>query len=227
MKKLVIFTGAGISAESGLQTFRGDGGLWEGHKVQDVATPEAWMKNPELVQRFYNERRKKCLEVEPNLAHQILVELEKYYDVNIITQNIDDLHARAGSSKVLHLHGQIRKSQSSVNPNLVYTINGHQLEMGDLCERGSQLRPHIVWFGEAVPMMEPAIRLASQADIFVVIGTSLQVYPAASLIHYISEDCPLYVIDPNADNFSVPSNTHILSYNATEGTQLLKKKLAE
>lgn len=227
MKKLVVFTGAGISAESGLQTFRGDGGLWEGYKVQDVATPEAWNKNPELVQRFYNERRKKCLEVEPNLAHKILAELEEYYDVNIITQNIDDLHARAGSSKVLHLHGQIRKSQSSVNPKLVYTINGHQLEMGDLCERGSQLRPHIVWFGEAVPMMEPAIRLASQADIFVVIGTSLQVYPAASLVHYIPKDCALYVIDPNADNFSVPLNAHIISSSATEGMQLLKKKLTE
>lgn len=227
MKKLVVFTGAGISAESGLQTFRGAGGLWEGHKVQDVATPEAWAKNPELVQRFYNERRKKCLEALPNLAHQILAELEEYFDVEIITQNIDDLHARAGSSKILHLHGQIRKSQSSIYPNLVYPIEGDELKMGDLCEKGSQLRPHIVWFGEAVPMMDVAIRLARQADIFVVIGTSLQVYPAANLIHYISEDCQLYVIDPNADSFSVPTNTHILSNTATEGMQLLKRMLTE
>ena len=198
MKKIVVFTGAGISVESGLPTFRGSDGLWEGHRVEDVATPEAWEKDPELVQNFYNKRRADCIAAEPNHAHKKLAELEKDYDITIITQNIDDLHERAGSSKILHLHGQIRKAQSSLNPNLIYDIDGADIKDGDLCELGSQLRPHVVWFGEAVPNMVEAYKVARQADVFVTIGTSLQVYPAANLLYETKPDCKLILIDPNA-----------------------------
>lgn len=196
MQKLVVLTGAGISAESGLKTFRDSGGLWEGHDVTEVATPEAWAKNPELVQKFYNERRKQALTAQPNTAHTILAELEAHYKVTVITQNVDNLHEKAGSTDVLHLHGQLFQSRSSVDPSLVYEVEGWELKMSDRCERGSQLRPNIVWFGEAVPMMEPAIDITIQADLFLVVGTSLQVYPAASLVQYTSNSCPIYLIDP-------------------------------
>ena len=185
MKKIVVLTGAGISAESGLKTFRDSDGLWEGYDVEEVATPEAWRRNPALVQEFYNMRRKSVLEAQPNAAHYALAELEKKYDVTVITQNIDDLHERGGSSKVLHLHGIITHSQSSLNPNLTYPIDGWELKMGEKCELGSQLRAHVVWFGEPVPMIEEAARVCTKADIFILVGSSLNVYPAAGLVHYV------------------------------------------
>lgn len=194
--KLVVLTGAGISAESGIKTFRDADGLWENHRVEDVATPEAWDRNPELVQRFYNERRKQLLEVKPNAGHIALAEAEEWFDVEIITQNVDDLHERAGSNCVLHLHGELKKAQSVRDPFLVSDIEGWELKMGDLASDGAQLRPHIVWFGEAVPNIEPASRLAAEAAFFAVVGTSLNVYPAAGLIAYTSSGVPLYVVDP-------------------------------
>src|SRR6201996_2374500 len=182
--KIVVLTGAGISAESGLKTFRDSDGLWGGYDIEEVATPEAWRRNPELVQEFYNMRRKSVLEASPNAAHYALAELEKKYEVTVITQNIDDLHERGGSTKVLHLHGIITRSQSSINPNLTYPMDGWELKMGEFCELGSQLRAHVVWFGESVPMIETAAEICHDADIFILIGTSLNVYPAAGLIHY-------------------------------------------
>ena len=196
MKKLVVLTGAGISAESGIATFRDAGGLWEGYKIEDVATPEAWRKDQALVLDFYNQRRRKAHEVKPNRGHEILVELEKQFDVTIITQNVDDLHERAGSSRVIHLHGSLFESRSTKNPALVYKIKGTELNMGDVCELGSQLRPNIVWFGEAVPMIEVAADIASGADVFPVVGTSMVVYPAAGLIDYVPDHVPKYVVDP-------------------------------
>jgi NAD-dependent deacetylase len=193
---VLLLTGAGISAESGLQTFRGTDGLWEGHKIEDVATPEAWQKNDKMVQKFYNQRRKAVLEAEPNAAHIALAELQQLHEVYIVTQNIDDLHERAGSKQVLHLHGEITKARSTANPDLVYDIEGWELKMGQTCELGSQLRPHIVWFGEAVPLMETAIAMAEQADLFVVVGTSLLVYPAAGLVNYAPPNAKVVVIDP-------------------------------
>ena len=184
-KKLVVLTGAGISAESGLKTFRGSDGLWEGYNIIDVATPEAWIRNPELVQRFYNERRAQILTAQPNNAHLALVKLEEYFVVTIITQNIDDLHERAGSTQIIHLHGIITYAQSNLNASLIYPVIGDEIKMGELCELGSQLRPHVVWFGEAVPMIEPAAFFCKEADLFMVIGTSLAVYPAAGLIDYV------------------------------------------
>lgn len=195
-KKLVILTGAGISAESGLQTFRDADGLWEGYNVYDVATPEAWIRDPELVQEFYNLRRKAVLEAEPNAAHYALVKLEEKYDVTIITQNIDNLHERAGSSHVVHLHGMITKAQSSRNSRLIYEIDGWELKMGEKCALGSQLRPHVVWFGEAVPMIETAAKICSGADIFIIIGTSLNVYPAAGLTDFVPDKAVKILIDP-------------------------------
>ncbi|MFC2151069.1 NAD-dependent deacylase [Bacteroidota bacterium] len=197
MKKLVVLTGAGISAESGIKTFREMGGLWEEYDVMEVASPQAWNSNPELVMRFYNERRKKLLEAEPNEGHKGLVELEKYFDVHIITQNVDDLHERAGSNKILHLHGELKKARSTADPNLIYDITGWELKLGDLCDKGSQLRPHIVWFGEAVPAIMDAALICEQADIFVVVGTSLNVYPAAGLLDYAPNGIPGFLIDPN------------------------------
>lgn len=197
--KLVVLTGAGISAESGLQTFRDADGLWEGYNVYDVATPEAWRRNPVMVQEFYNIRRKAVLEAEPNAAHNALAKLEEKYDVTIITQNIDDLHERAGSSYIIHLHGIITKSQSEKDPNLTYDIKGWELRIGEKCELGSQLRPHVVWFGEPVPMIEKAAAICSNADIFLVIGTSLQVYPAAGLTDFVPSEAQKFLIDPNAE----------------------------
>jgi len=196
MKKIVVLSGAGISAESGLKTFRDSDGLWEGYDIEEVATPEVWGRNPALVQEFYNMRRKSVLEAAPNDAHYALAELEKQYDVTVITQNIDDLHERGGSTKVLHLHGIITRSQSSLNPNLTYPIDGWELKMGEFCELGSQLRAHVVWFGEPVPMIEEAARVCRSADIFILVGSSLNVYPAAGLVHYVPYEVPKYIIDP-------------------------------
>lgn len=196
MKKIVVLTGAGISAESGLKTFRDADGLWDGHKVEDVATPEAWKKNPKKVQQFYNERRKAVIEAKPNAAHLALKRLEEKYEVLIITQNVDDLHEKAGSSAIIHLHGEIMYSRSSLNPALIYKMEKPDMKMGDLCELGSQLRPHIVWFGEDVPMITKAMHEMPKADIVILIGSSLAVYPAADLIELVHEDVPKYVIDP-------------------------------
>lgn len=220
--KLVVLTGAGISAESGLKTFRDADGLWEGYNVYDVATPEAWQRNPELVQEFYNERRKQVLAAKPNLAHQVLAELEKDFDVEIITQNIDDLHERAGSTKVTHLHGVITKSQSDRKADLTYPIVGSEIKMGELCELGSQLRPHVVWFGEAVPMIEVAAKLCKQADLFVVIGTSLAVYPAAGLIDFVPSFVDKYIVDPKIPDVKRYKNVINIEKNAVEGVTELK-----
>ncbi len=194
-RKLVVLTGAGISAESGIQTFRDSDGLWEGYNVMDVATPEAWQRNPKLVQQFYNERRKQVLSAVPNEAHLQLAKLEDHFDVYIITQNIDDLHERAGSKNITHLHGIITFAQSDTHSNLIYPINGDELKMGSLCEFGSQLRPHVVWFGEAVPMIEQAAEICEQADLFMLVGTSLAVYPAAGLIDFVPPSTPKYIVD--------------------------------
>lgn len=197
MKKIVAFTGAGISAESGLQTFRDPGGLWEKYDPYKLASPQGWAENPSLVLEFYNLRRQKVREAEPNPAHLALVQLESKYDVTIITQNVDDLHERAGSNKILHLHGEIRKARSSGNEDLIYELGDKDIFIGDKCEEGFQLRPHIVWFGEAVPAIVEAAKIASTADIFIVIGSGLSVYPAASLIEYVDNKCKIYIIDKN------------------------------
>lgn len=225
MKKLVVLSGAGISAESGIATFRDSGGLWEGHHVEDVATPEGWMRNPKLVLDFYNERRKKALEVKPNLAHQILVELEKDFDVTIITQNVDDLHEKAGSKSVLHLHGKLFESRSTKDPQLIYPINGWELKLGDVCELGSQLRPNIVWFGEAVPMIEVAAEVAASADVFVVVGTSLLVYPAAGLIDYVKDNVPKFIVDPKKPEVYHVPHLEFITEVASVGMAQLKAKL--
>ena len=198
MQNIVVFTGAGISAESGLGTFRDSGGLWEQFKIEDVATPEAFERNPELVLNFYNLRRKQLLESEPNAAHISLNKLSEKYNLHIITQNIDDLHERSGSENVLHLHGKLMESKSSVDDSLIYPIEGADLKIGDLCENGSQLRPNVVWFGEAVPKMIEAISITKKADIFIVIGTSLNVYPAASLLNYTDNAKRIILIDLKA-----------------------------
>ncbi|MDF1575478.1 MAG: NAD-dependent deacylase [Bacteroidales bacterium] len=225
MKKLVVLSGAGISAESGLRTFREMGGLWEEHNVYDVASPGGWQRDRSMVLRFYNERRKQLLETLPNRGHFGLVELEQHYEVSIITQNVDDLHERAGSRSILHLHGELRKSRSTVDPTLIYDIEGWKLEEGDLCEKGSQLRPHVVWFGEAVPAFEEAVKIVSSADIFVIVGTSMNVYPAAGLIHYIRGEVPVYVIDPNEVDILSHPRIRVIPKGAGEGVQLLIKEL--
>ena len=198
MKKVVILTGAGISAESGISTFRDSDGLWEQYRVEDVATYDAYVRNPELVLNFYNERRRQLFKAQPNEAHRQLVRLEQKYDVQIVTQNIDDLHERAGSSHVLHLHGELTKARSDRNDDLIVDIGDRDIHLGDKAPDGAQLRPHIVWFGEAVPNIEPAAALCEQADYFVVIGTSMNVYPAAGLIHYVPRSTPCYLVDPKA-----------------------------
>jgi NAD-dependent deacetylase len=225
-KKLIALTGAGISAESGIATFRDSGGLWEGHKVEDVATPEGWERNPDLVLEFYNQRRKTGLEAKPNRGHEILAELEKDFEVTVITQNVDNLHERAGSSKVIHLHGSLFESRSTLDPSLVYPIEGWELKKGDKCERGSQLRPNIVWFGEAVPMMEVAAQIASTADIFLVVGTSMVVYPAASLIDYVPDRTKKYVIDPKKPDILHVVNLEFITEKASVGMAKLKKILS-
>lgn len=225
MKKLIIFTGAGISAESGLKTFRDANGLWEGFDVHEVATPRAWQKNPELVLRFYNERRQNVKEAKPNKAHEIIAELEQYFDVHVITQNIDDLHERAGSKNIMHLHGEIFKMRSEQNDEVIYPISG-DINVGDKAPDGFQLRPHIVWFEEPVPMMDDALMLASQADIFVVIGTSLVVYPAASIVNYVAPSTPVLVVDKKVPKVNRNDVTYI-EKPATEGMEELKNILLE
>lgn len=222
--KIVVLTGAGISAESGLKTFRDSDGLWENYDVYDVATPEAWAKDQELVLRFYNDRRRQVREAQPNAAHKALTELEQQYDVTIITQNIDDLHERAGSSNVVHLHGEIIKSRSSVDENLLYDCPG-DIKKGDTCDKGSQLRPHVVWFGEMVPMIEVAAAICRKADIFMVIGTSLAVYPAAGLVHYVEYDVPKYIIDPNIPENYINPATIAIQEKASVGVPKLVREL--
>jgi len=224
-KKLVVLTGAGISAESGLKTFRDADGLWEGHDVTEVATPEAWRKDRALVLEFYNQRRKQAMDAKPNRGHLILKELEEYFDVNIITQNVDNLHEKAGSANILHLHGQLFQSRSTTDPRLVYDMDHWELKLGDKCEKGSQLRPHIVWFGEAVPMMEPAIEITTEADILLVVGTSLVVYPAAGLVNYTQSNVPVFIIDPQKPDISVHPRLHFIQEPATTGMERLKKNL--
>ena len=223
-KKLVVLSGAGISAESGIATFRDANGLWEGHDVMEVASPEGCRKNRELVLDFYNQRRKNAHNVKPNRGHEILAELEKAFDVTIITQNVDDLHERAGSSNVLHLHGEIFKMRSEKNEKLIYDIRS-DIRMGDVAKDGAQLRPHIVWFEEPVPMIEEAARIASQADIFVVVGTSLVVYPAAGLLHYASASIPKFILDKRIPDTSSVSNITAIEKTATAGIMDLQQLL--
>lgn len=217
MKNLVVLSGAGISAESGIPTFRDADGLWEGYDVMEVATPEGWKKNPALVLEFYNQRRKKALEVEPNRGHEILAALEKYFDVTVITQNVDNLHERAGSTRVIHLHGSLFESRSTRDEKLIYPIKGWELSPGDLCEKGAQLRPNIVWFGEMVPLMDEAVSHASKADIFVVVGTSMAVYPAAGLIDYVPFDTPKYIVDPRLPELRHIPNLYAIQEKASSG----------
>ena len=224
-KKLVVLTGAGISAESGIKTFRDSDGLWEGHNVLDVATPEGWHKNPALVLDFYNQRRKQLKEVTPNAAHYILAELEQHFDVQIITQNVDDLHERAGSTKVLHLHGELLKVRSTMNPNYILDWS-EDLNFGDFDDYQNQLRPHIVWFGEEVPALERAVELTEIADYFAVIGTSLQVYPAAGLIDFTKSSTPVYYIDPKPIKIpNLRNPLHVIPEIASVGMQQLQKEL--
>ena len=233
MEKIVVLTGAGMSAESGIQTFRDAGGLWEKFRVEDVATPEAYARNPRLVTEFYNCRRKQLLDVQPCRGHELLAELESEYEVHIVTQNVDNLHERAGSWNVLHLHGELTKVTSSREPNnpqYIKQLNEEEYEVkiGDLAADGTQLRPFIVWFGESVPMIEEAIRLAVDADVFVVIGTSLNVYPAAGLLNYVPRHVPIYLIDPNEVMWHDPSRLVHIKKGASEGVaelmRLLKKR---
>lgn len=216
MKKIVVLTGAGISAESGLKTFRGNDGLWEGRDVMEVASLEGFLRNPELVLRFYNERRRQAREAQPNAAHLALVKLERKYRVEIITQNVDDLHERAGSSRILHLHGELNKCRSVEDPAYVMPAPD-DIHLGDLGPDGSQLRPHIVWFGEEVPMMYRAADLVAQADILIIVGTSLVVYPAASLVDYARYGIPTYVVDPNRPRSNVSRNVVFIEEPATRG----------
>ncbi len=225
MKRLVVLTGAGISAESGIPTFRDSGGLWEGFRVEEVATPEGWHKNKELVLDFYNQRRKKALEVKPNRGHEVLAELEKDFEVTVVTQNVDNLHERAGSTNVIHLHGSLFESRSTMDESLVYPLKGWELNIGDKCEKGSQLRPNIVWFGEMVPMMETAAMIASQADIFLVVGTSMVVYPAAGLIDYVGRDVPKFIIDPNVPEVRKSPNLYFIPEKASTGMEKVKMRL--
>ena len=223
-KKLVVLSGAGMSQESGLKTFRDMGGLWEQYDVTQVASPEAWENNRELVLRFYNERRKQLWEAKSNEGHKAVAKLEDWFDVDVITQNVDDLHEQAGSSRVLHLHGELRKVRSTVDPQLIYTLNHWELKAGDKCEKGSQLRPHIVWFGEPVPGINNAIPIIQKADILVVVGTSLVVYPAAGLVNYTKPEIPIFVVDPHRPEMLLNNVTYIQE-KAGKGMQELLTKL--
>lgn len=226
-KNIVILTGAGISAESGIKTFRDADGLWEGHDIMEVASPQGFANNPELVLDFYNQRRKQLLSVKPNTAHYALASLQDYFNVNIITQNVDDLHERSGSKQVTHLHGELLKARSSSDKNLVHPRNT-DIHLGDLCKKGSQLRPQIVWFGEDVPLMEEAINSTKKADVLIIIGTSMQVYPAAGLIDYAPANTPIYFIDPKP---SITENDYtnltILSESATKGVPIVVRSLID
>ncbi len=228
-KNIVVLSGAGISAESGLKTFRDAGGLWEGHDVMKVASPEGWRQDRELVLEFYNQRRRQLFEVEPNAAHHALVELEQHHDVQIITQNVDDLHERAGSSKVLHLHGELRKARSTHHPHLVYDWDD-DITIKDTCEKGTPLRPHIVWFGEDVPMLETAALITSEADTVIIVGTSLQVYPAASLVGFSPAYAPIYYVDPKpANSFELVRRreVHVIAEVASAGIHQVVQKLID
>lgn len=226
MKHIVVLSGAGMSAESGISTFRDSGGLWEQYPIEDVATPEGYARNPQLVLDFYNARRKSALNAKPNAGHVGLAEMEKDYKVSIITQNVDNLHERAGSTNVIHLHGELMKVRSTADPSKIYTLTPENIEinLGDKAEDGSQLRPHIVWFGEAVPMIEKAIDIVQQADILVVIGTSLNVYPAAGLLNYIKRGTPIYLIDPNEVK-TYRNDIHFIRKGASEGVKELREGL--
>jgi len=224
-KKLVVLTGAGISAESGIKTFRDADGLWEGHNVMDVASPDGWQRNKELILDFYNQRRRQLHEVKPNLGHLVLAELENDFEVNIITQNVDNLHEQAGSTKVLHLHGELLKVRSTKNEEYILDWK-EDLILGDVDDSGNQLRPHIVWFGEMVPAFEEAINIIELADYVVVIGTSLQVYPAASLMHYANPEAKVFYIDPRPASITNLQNPlEVIAMNATEGVPFLREKL--
>lgn len=225
MKRVIVFSGAGMSAESGLKTFRDNNGLWENYKVEDVATPAAWKSNPKMVLDFYNQRRRQLFETQPNAAHYLVKKLESKYKVTVITQNIDDLHERAGSTSVLHLHGELRKVRSEKYEQLVYNWPKPDLNIGDLCERQTQLRPHVVWFGEEVPMMERALDVAANADILIVIGTSLNVYPAANIAFCVNQRCTKYLIDPNPPEMNENSNFTVIQAGAEDGLAILIKKL--
>lgn len=232
MRKLVVLTGAGISAESGISTFRDNGGLWDKYDVQEVCTPEGWHRNPQLVTNFYNERRMQLVDTEPNLAHKLVARLEEEYDVTVITQNVDDLHERAGSTHVIHLHGELMKVTSSRNPNdprLIRTLDRQhlQVKIGDKADDGSQLRPFIVWFGEAVPLIEEACHISAQADIYLIIGTSLNVYPAAGLTQYVPDGCPIYLIDPKPVQWNSLHHFTQIAKGASEGMQELMKILSK
>lgn len=227
MAKIVVLTGAGISAESGIKTFRDAGGLWEGYKIEDVATPEAWERQPAVVLEFYNERRRQLLNVDPNAAHQSLKQLEEYHDVTIITQNVDDLHERAGSSHIIHLHGELLKVRSTSDEHLVYEWK-KDLFIGDMCAKGSQLRPHIVWFGEMVPMLEKAIDEVVKAEIVIIIGSSMQVYPAAGLVGYAPRYAAVYYIDPRPQinqEMRMRPGLEIIEKSAVEGVPLLVRRI--
>ncbi|GMT45119.1 MAG: NAD-dependent protein deacylase [bacterium] len=225
MKRVVILTGAGMSAESGISTFRDSNGLWENHRIEEVASPEAWARNPEIVTAFYNQRRKQLFEVKPNTGHYALVRLEEKFDVQIVTQNVDDLHERAGSSHVLHLHGELKKVRSTIDPRLVYELDHWEVKLGDKCEKGSQLRPHIVWFGEAVPMIDKASELVKRAELFMVVGTSMVVYPAAGLIHYVEREIPKYYVDPKAFAVHGVLNLEVIRQKAGEALPVLVDRL--
>ncbi|MBC8084699.1 MAG: NAD-dependent deacylase [Hymenobacter sp.] len=224
-KKLVALTGAGISAESGLATFRGSDGLWEGHRVEDVASPEGWARNPALVLDFYNQRRRAARAAQPNAGHLALAALEEHFEVVILTQNVDDLHERAGSTRVVHLHGKLFEARSTRHEALVYPMTSDRIELGELCEKGHQLRPNIVWFGEQVPLMELAAAEAATADVFLVVGTSLQVYPAANLVHYAPAGCPVYVIDPHQPPLTGRAGLHFVTEPASTGVPRVAAEL--
>ncbi len=226
-KKLIILSGAGVSAESGIATFRDSGGLWEGHDVMSVASFDGWTKNKALVLEFYNQRRKQAASVEPNEAHKIIAELEQDFDVTVITQNVDNLHERAGSTKIIHLHGELFKSQSTVDKDLIYEMKGWEIKLGDKCEKGSQLRPYIVWFGEAVPLIGVAAELCEKADFCIVVGTSLVVYPAAGLINYVPKNSPKFIIDPKKPEVEKKGSIFFIEEKATIGMQKVKKMLLE
>ncbi|MBN2694440.1 NAD-dependent deacylase [bacterium] len=226
MKKIVFFTGAGVSAESGIKTFRDSDGLWENHSIEEVASPDGFRKNPKLVLEFYNIRRRQMYQVKPNRAHTLIGELQEYHDVYVITQNIDNLHERGGSKKVLHLHGELDKARGVKDDRKLYPLDGKDINIGDLAPDGTQLRPHVVWFGEMVPAMEEAVEIVSQADTLIIIGTSLLVYPAASLINYIKDGCDVFYIDPKAQvPYGYQKEMTTINKNATEGVEELFKLL--
>ncbi len=226
-QRLVVFSGAGMSAESGIATFRGAGGLWEGYRLEEVATPEAWDADPDLVTRFYNIRRKQVMEATPNEGHLAIARLEHAFEVNVVTQNIDDLHERAGSRKVLHLHGELMVIRSECNAQHKVRIQKWEVTAGDRCPEGGRMRPDVVWFGEAVPMIEPAVELIARADVLIVVGTSLVVYPAAGLLHYARRDTRVYVIDPFLEDVPAHLNATMIRKGAVEGLRELSKELLE